>query len=567
MSATAKASSPSNDAGDIDLMGWDTVFALSLDALNASIVSQKTTPKGFAAAASPAEGGAKVEGTWGDWSVIGGEGEGITLKCPVETGVLTVPEASTYKLDGGYVEVTITLVKNASSQELADDTAAPGTGSTKKFQANPSKEQFQAPVVSKVSFGSVTGLAVYAAEAGFNAYFGSNIAEFDAVFAAVRLEEEAISKDKQWLKPVESLYALAKREGAQKGQIEEAFAILNLNSQPSGSLPQQNFDIRMFDVFTSTKTATNSVFAMSSALSMKNIVQNAAQHCVMGSTIDDFHIVNAGITVSNKNTLNWGKFKLQKDSDETVTPVISPGDFQLTLDGMDFHLSISQASFTTPDGSADVKLTADQYFNLGAVKLGNGKYYFAPAPGLGTNSIRADVSPNKGFEIAMIIESIVIGVALGFLGAGIGEALGGAAEGATEGAEGVVTASEDSVSDAIDSMSDSEVSELTDSSVEDATDSIASDGENTQGKSGIFANKYKVWGGVLGGMFGIPIGVLPQIMTAIWNDRITEGNVPTVDAFATNFTGAIQWPQVKSWEVTGGTFRAAFLLGGNATQK
>ena len=73
-----------------------------------------------------------------------------------------------------------------------------------------------------------------------------------------------------------------------------------------------------------------------------------------------------------------------------------------------------------------------------------------------------------------------------------------------------------------------------------------------------------VAGLVIGGLFGIPVGMLPQIMQLIWNDKIHEGNVPTIDQFATNFTGAIQWPQVEGWQVTGGTFRAAFLLGGKA---
>jgi hypothetical protein len=45
----------------------------------------------------------------------------------------------------------------------------------------------------------------------------------------------------------------------------------------------------------------------------------------------------------------------------------------------------------------------------------------------------------------------------------------------------------------------------------------------------------------------------------------TEGKVPTVDNFAANFTGAVQWPAVPNWQVTGGTFASAFLLGGHAS--
>lgn len=550
------------NGGNIDLLGWDTVFAMSLDALNASIVSQKTTPPKFLGTDS--EGGAKVEGSWKAWSVTGGEGNGIFINCPVDKGTLTVTDSPSVPLDGAVVEVMITLAKNKAKEELPDKTAKPGTGATKVFQANPTSDSNLKPRVQNIT--GVKGIYKYAAEAAFNAYYQSNLGAFDAVFGAVRLEEEAVEEDKQWLKPVDSLYALATRKGTQSGEIKQAFAILSLTHPPKGDLPQQGFDIRMFDPFIQTKTRTNSVFAVSAPLAMQNIVAKSAQHCVMGSTIDDFHIVNNGITVANKNTLKWGKFQLKKDSPATVTPIIKPGDFQLTLDGMDFHLSISQAAFTTPDGTADIKLTADQYFNMGAVKLKDGKYYFTPDKGLGTNSIRADVTPNKNFEIASIIESIVLGIAFGFIGGSIGEALGDAVSSTVDAGEGIVNASEEAIEDAINEMPTEETQLLEDTSVSDAIDSISSDGEDTQGKAGIFSNKFKVWGGVIGGLFAIPIGILPQIMDLIWNENIHQGNVPTVDQFATNFTGAIQWPQVKTWQVTGGTFRAAFLLSGNSSK-
>ena len=578
MANSYQATGGNSDQGDIDLMGWDTVFALGLDALNATIVAQNTTPASFSG--KDTQGGATVTGKWDAWSVTGGEGNGIIMKCPVTSGTLDAPGLGSSSLDGGYVEVMITLAQHDASSELPDSTAKPGTGTTKNFKANQTDDPFQSPKVQKVEFKDVTSYAVYAAEAAFNAYFTENVGAFDAVFAAVRLEEQALEADKQWLKPAVSLYALAQSgstesddasdsctdTGDDSGNVPDTgFAILSLVEKPSGKLPQQNFDKRMFNAFTKTKTPTNSVFAVSAPLAMQNIVLTSAQHCVMGATVDDFHIVNSGITVANKNVLNWGNFQLTKDDPTSiVTPVIQPGDFQLTLDGMDFHLNISQAAFTTPDGTADVKLTADQYFNMGAVKLSNGKYYFLPDKGLGTNSIRADVSPNKGFEIAMIIESITIGVVLGFLGAGLGEAIGEAVQGGVEGADGVIEGSADALGDEIGDLDPEQLSDFEEDSLNDATDSIENDGDGTQNKTGLVSNKWKVWGGVLGGMFGIPVGVLPQIMTAIWNDKITEGNVPTVDEFAANFTGAVQWPNVPSWQVTGGTFRSAFLLGGDA---
>jgi hypothetical protein len=566
--AQSQNTQSNNDTGNIDLMGWDTVFAISLDGLNSSIVAQKTTPPKFNGTGPQA--GATVSGTWNAWSVTGGEGDGIYLNCPVNTGTLTIPGMNQpYTLDGGSVTVEITLAVNDSNQQLADKTAKAGTGKTKVFQANAtSSDPFQQPKVQKVQFTSVTGLAVYAAQDAFQGYFNANLGDFQHVFSAVCLEEEAVDAGKQWLKPYQSLYALAS-PGTDGGQTpgQSYFGILSLTSPPSQPLPQQNFDLRMFDFFTKTTPPTNSVFAISATLSMQNIVLQSAQHCVKGATVDDFEITNNGITVTNKNTLNWGDFQWDKDNpSSTVTPVISPNNFQLSLDGGNFHLSISQAAFTTPDGTCDVKLSADQYFNMGATKLSDGKYYFTPDPGLGTNSIRADCTANKGFEIFSIIEGIVTSVAFAFMGSALGEALGDAISSSTSSAtEGAIEATEDAIQDGVDSMSEEAAQEATDSALEDATDAIESSGENSGGKTGMFANKFKVWGGVLGGMFGIPVSLLPQIMTMIYNDKITEGNVPTVDDFATNFTGAVQWPEVTSWQVTGGTFASAFLLSGHAS--
>jgi Clostridium P-47 protein len=564
---TATTGSGTSSSGTIDLMGWDTVFALTLEALNDSIVAQKTTPAAFTG--HDTQGGATVTGTWSDWSVIGGEGDGIILKCPVQTGSFTLAEGSpAVSLDGGYVEVEITLVTLTATAELQDATAQPNSGTTYNFKANGSStDEFQQPSVQSVNFTGVTGYAVYGAIAAFNAYFKGDIAAFDAVFSAVRLEEAAVEADKQWLKPQQSLYAMAQ---AGTGAAQQSyFGLLSLTSPPAegGTLPQQNFDLRMFDSFAATTPPTNSVFAISGPLSMANIVLASAQTCVKGSTAADFKLVNEGVTVVNVNTLEWGDFQWDKDDpNSTVTPSIAPGNFQLSLDGADFHLAISQAAFTTPDGTCDVKLSADQFFSFGATKLSDGNYYFTPDPGLGTNSVRADVTANKNFQIAMIIESVVLGVAFSMFGAELGEALGDAVSTTAQTAEtATLEATEEAVNEGVDSLGPEAVTEATDNAVADATESIASDGENTGGRTGLFANKFKIWGGVLGGMFAIPVGVLPQIMTKIYSDQITTGDVPTVDQFATNFTGAVQWPAIEDWQVTGGTFSGAFLLGGHAS--
>jgi len=561
--ATA-SNSTYGDVGDIDLMGWDTVFALTLDALNKSIVSQKTTPPAFSG--KDTAGGAACTGTWGPWQVQGGEGNGIIMSCPVVSGTLTTPGMPDTPLDGAVVEVMITLVPKAASQQLNDPTAKTGTGTTQNLLANQTTDEFEQPRVQSIK--GIPGSATYPAEAAFNAYFQNNLAEFDAVFAAVRLEEEAIEANKQWLKPAFSTYALASPGsggGSSGSQADSAFALLSLVNAPTGQLPQQNFDLRMFQVFASTATATNSVFAVSAALAIQNIVLQAAKQCVMGASDDDFEIANDGITITNKNQLTWGNFQLTaNDPSSVVQPIISPGNFQLTLDGMNFHLSVSQAEFTSPDGTCDIKLTADQYFNIEAAKRSDDHYYLLPSPGLGTNSIRADVSPNKGFEIAMIIESIAVGIIFAFIGGALGDALGPAASTAVEEGEGVVSATAQDLDEHVGQMSEEEITEAENNGIQDATESVRSGGESNGGRTGIFSNKYKIWGGVIGGMFAIPVGLLPQIMQMVWADKITEGNVPTIDDFATNFSAAIQWPYVESWQVTGGTFRSAFLLGGSA---
>ena len=571
----AATADPPVDAGSIDLMGWDTVFALSLDALNASIRAQNTTPASFHGA-DPL-GGAVVDGSWDVWSIIGGEGDGIFMRCPVRTGTLTMGQGTPpITLDGGYVEVEITLVAGPASNDLPDPTAQPGSGQTQHFTADgTSSDPFQQPKVRSVDFANVTGYAVYAAQAAFNAYFLSHLGDFNAVFAAVRLEEEAIETDRQWLKPQVSLYAMAS-QGA-SGARQSYFGLLSLTSPLSGRpVPQQNFDLRMFDYFPSPKKSpseiiqaatTNSVFAVSGPLAMRNMILSSAAHCVKGASPADFELINDGITVVNKNELDWGDFQWDADApDTTVTPVIAPGNFQLTLDGANFHLLVSQAAFTTPDGSCDVEITTDQFFTFGATKLNDGRYYFTPGPGLGTNSVRADVTANKTFQIASIIVSVVAGVALAFLGGSLGADLDGTLSTATQaGEKAAVEGSEEALSKGLGDLSQDAVAKAEQNAVGEAGEAIASNGQKAAQKTGMFANKFKIWGGVLGGMLAIPIGLLPAIMTEIYSGQITTGNVPTMDEFATNFTHSIQWPEVKSWELTGGTFAGAFLLGGHAS--
>ena len=571
----AATTDPPADAGTIDLMGWDTVFALSLEALNASIRTQNTTPASFHGA--DLVGGATVDGAWDAWSVNGGEGEGILMKCPVRTGTLTVgPDTPPITLNGGYVEVEITLKAEAATTDVPDTTAQPGSGQTHQFTADgTSSDPFQQPTVQSVNFVNISGLARYAAQAAFQAYFNNHLSDFNAVFAAVRLEEEAVEKDRQWLKPQVSLYAMA--SAGSSGDRRSYFGLLSLTS-PLGRrpVPQQNFDLRMFDYFPPKKNPseiaghpTNSVFAVSGPLAMQNMIISSATYCVKGASVENFGLINNGITVVNKDQLGWGDFQWDADNpDSTVTPVIAPGNLQLTLDGANFHLLVSQAAFTTPDGACDVEITTDQFFTFGATKLNDGKYYFTPGPGLGTNSVRASVTANKGFEIASIISSVVVGVALGFLGGVIGASLAeaGAVSGAvTEGAEAAVQGTADAIAQGVENMSPEAANQAAESAVSEAGQAIASNGENVAAKAGMFANKFKIWGGVLGGMLAIPIGLLPQIMTEIYSGQITTGNVPTMDEFATNFTHSVQWPEVRSWELTGGTFAGAFLLGGHAS--
>jgi hypothetical protein len=263
--------------------------------------------------------------------VAGGEGNGIIMNCPIVTGTLVTPGMPDTKLDGGVVQVMITLVPKTATAQLPDPTAKDGSGTTQHLVANQSTDEFEQPRVQSIT--GIPGSATYPADAAFNAYFQNNLAEFDAVFAAVRIEEEAIEAGKQWLKPAFSTYALASpgssgAGGSGGGKQDSAFALLSLVNAPTGQLPQQNFDLRMFEVFAQTATATNSVFAVSAALAMQNIVLQAAKTCVMGATDDDFEITNNGITVTNKNALTWGNFQLTKDDPTSVVqPVIAPGNF------------------------------------------------------------------------------------------------------------------------------------------------------------------------------------------------------------------------------------------------
>ena len=53
-------------------------------------------------------------------------------------------------------------------------------------------------------------------------------------------------------------------------------------------------------------------------------------------------------------------------------------------------------------------------------------------------------------------------------------------------------------------------------------------------------------------------------MESIYNEEIKEGNVPSINDFAINFTETIRLPYTEAWKVTGASIASAFLIGGYA---
>ncbi|WP_218511636.1 TULIP family P47-like protein [Variovorax sp. dw_308] len=202
-----------------DTYGWDTVFAIRADDVNAAIKTLATSPKTFSASTIDPHTQAtiQVSGTFSDWAItLGGSGKLLHMSTPVTSLVAagTVngqPVSFTYGAGSFEIEVELEYVPHT-------DPPPPGaTGTFHKLivKATPPVPQQQVVTVlggydfdnstdpQHLPFASVSDDVIAAMQTWFNA----NLGDFEHVFATVNLGRDADQGQFAWLLPTYSSYA------------------------------------------------------------------------------------------------------------------------------------------------------------------------------------------------------------------------------------------------------------------------------------------------------------------------------------------------------------------------
>ncbi|MEJ8853324.1 TULIP family P47-like protein [Variovorax robiniae] len=215
----APAPTPAPDPSlTADTYGWDTVFALRADDVNAAIKSLASSPKTFSASTIDphTKAGVQVSGAFSDWAItLGGSGKLLHMSTPVTSLVAagTVngqPVSFTYGAGSFEIQVELAYVPHT-------DPPAGATGTFHKLVVRGTPQTPQEQVVTVLGgygfgnstdaqhlpFASVSDDVIAAMQAWFNAHLG----DFEHVFATVNLGRTADQGQFAWLLPTYSSYA------------------------------------------------------------------------------------------------------------------------------------------------------------------------------------------------------------------------------------------------------------------------------------------------------------------------------------------------------------------------
>jgi hypothetical protein len=547
----------------IDLLGWDTVFAISYEQANQAIQRAKSTPESFKYTDPSTQ--VAISGNWDSWQITtGGDGKNLQLNCPVKQGTVAFGSDSE-DLSGSNLHIQITLKKLEDEAARFDDpTAQKGTGTPTKIIPQTAGTDSD-PAVSVISsnFPKVqNGLLKMALPQIFQKFLTAHLEEFNHTFSVLIINEDADKRDYNWLKPTSVSYACA--DSSDKSLNESVFAVLCMTQNNPVGANQHGIDNRILQ---NLPKDANSAFGISDTQVMRHIFAPGAVAVIQGSKPQDFHITNDNLTILNQSNITWGNFKL--DDGNVVRPVIGAKRFQMTLQAGEVLVQITDATFDWPSwhgpGRIEVNLTLNQYFQFDLKPNGKGGYVFVPKKGAGTKNMTASVTVSKGVKIF----DICIGIAGSLIGGVLGGVLGGAISAgdavATDSAtEGVVTISEDTITNAVNEADDTALQETEETAAEQGSDSIK-EGSNPsyiqRFKTALWANKWKIFGGAMGALIGAQPSMISEYMVLAAKGDLES--IPPFNNFAANCIGATHWPQTKGWDLLGARLQGPLVINGN----
>ncbi|HOA93467.1 MAG TPA: TULIP family P47-like protein [Quisquiliibacterium sp.] len=202
-----------------DTYGWDTVFAVRVDDVNAAIARRGSSPTSFAGSSKDPHTGVavNVSGSFTSWQItMGGSGKLIHMSTPVTglkaTGEIPGRGPVAFTFGPGTFEIEVELVYVPHSDPPA---GAPGTFHKLMVRhTGATPEEQVVTVLGAYNFGTSTDGSATPFEAvaddvkaAMQAWFNANLADFAHVFATVNLGRTADQGQFAWLLPTYTAYA------------------------------------------------------------------------------------------------------------------------------------------------------------------------------------------------------------------------------------------------------------------------------------------------------------------------------------------------------------------------
>ena len=189
-----------------DTYGWDTVFAIRVDDVNASIVRAKSSPTSFSGTGTDPLSSTEfsLSGTFSDWQItLGGSGILIHMATPVTTMKVKSASAEFQFSDGEFViEVRLDYLPHT-------DTPVNSTGTFHNLvikQKTAENDEVVTVISSRFAEANYDNFKTDI-EAAITEWFDQHLNDFVHVFATVNLNRVADKGQFAWILPTMTSYA------------------------------------------------------------------------------------------------------------------------------------------------------------------------------------------------------------------------------------------------------------------------------------------------------------------------------------------------------------------------
>ncbi len=530
---------------------WDTVFALKIKDVNRIILKNQPKLGHFNHISKAAAGSFTIDGELGGFQIVAPSGDvasggtSLAVTVPILSGTFSATplggEPINFKLDGGALQVELKL--NG------------GKVITQSGSLTPNPEDVTLQDVTGLTFTDVT--AISQLKALFVEYFKATPLLFANEFAKIQLSSGIpaptdAKTDLTWLEPTAVAYATYVPDGDFGNAVFGILAMTEKQPPPSGTPVLKSGLI---------PAGADCGFVISKKRFLSKFILPALPALFNGATVGDFSINDEGKAIYNANALTFSPMNVTKAGGETTaTPDIDAKDFTIAMEGaeldmhvVDFHYEWSPGVDVYVDyqESSSLQLTDEQ---LSLNRLSS------------TTKSRSEIS--TALEGGLIAAGIVVQILCTAAGVAIGIAV-------EEAGEAVVTTAVEDGTELASIQVITLGAEGTDAAAQGAEQAevtvaateVGNTSSGTTSAGFLARNRFKILGGVLGGLSGIVVGgvvgALPFILGKVAEGD--SGSIPALDAFALKAMKSVTWPYVKSIALTSVTLNDSLQLGGKVT--